>query len=33
MKTLAWLQAELPAPYHEMALTLARIHGECYSLL
>ncbi|KAH9857622.1 SNF2 chromatin remodeling protein [Lenzites betulinus] len=32
-KTLAWLQAEPPAAYHEMALTLARIHGECYNLL
>lgn len=32
-KTLAWLQAEPPAAYHEMAFTLARIHGECYNLL
>ncbi|KAI0654791.1 SNF2 chromatin remodeling protein [Cubamyces menziesii] len=32
-KTLAWLQAEPPASYHEMAFTLARIHGECYNLL
>ncbi|KZT70176.1 SNF2 superfamily chromatin remodeling protein [Daedalea quercina L-15889] len=32
-KTLSWLQAEPPAAYHEMALTLARIHGECYNLL
>ncbi|CCM05038.1 uncharacterized protein FIBRA_07240 [Fibroporia radiculosa] len=33
VKTLAWLQADPPAAYHEMAFTLARIHGECYSLL
>ena len=32
-KTLAWLQAEPPAAYHEMAFSLARIHGECYNLL
>ncbi|KAI0781371.1 SNF2 chromatin remodeling protein [Trametes elegans] len=32
-KTLAWLQADPPAAYHEMAFTLARIHGECYNLL
>ncbi|TFY59920.1 hypothetical protein EVJ58_g5470 [Rhodofomes roseus] len=32
-KTLSWLQAEPPAAYHEMAFTLARIHGECYNLL
>ncbi|KAI0668494.1 SNF2 chromatin remodeling protein [Trametes maxima] len=32
-KTLAWLQADAPAAYHEMAFTLARIHGECYNLL
>lgn len=32
-KTLAWLQADPPAAYHEMALTLARIHGECLNLL
>ena len=32
-KTLAWLQAEPPAAYHEMAFTLSRLHGECYNLL
>jgi TATA-binding protein-associated factor len=32
-RTLAWLQAEPPAAYHEMAFTLARIHGECTNLL
>ncbi|KAI1784054.1 SNF2 chromatin remodeling protein [Ganoderma leucocontextum] len=32
-KTLAFLQAEPPAAYHEMAFALARIHGECYNLL
>ena len=32
-KTLAWLQAELSSSYHEMALALARIHGECYNLM
>ena len=30
-KTLAWLQAELSSSYHEMALALARIRGECYN--
>ncbi|KAF7985005.1 hypothetical protein HWV62_9992 [Athelia sp. TMB] len=32
-KTLAWLQASPPPAYHEMAFTLARIHGDCFSLL
>lgn len=32
-RTLAFLQADPPAAYHEMAYTLARIHGECYNLL
>ncbi|OBZ75174.1 hypothetical protein A0H81_04814 [Grifola frondosa] len=32
-KTLLWLQADPPAAYHEMAFSLARIHGECYNLL
>ena len=32
-KTLAWLQVDPPAAYHEMAFTLARIHGECFNLL
>jgi TATA-binding protein-associated factor len=32
-KTLAWLQANPPAAYHEMALTLVRIHADCHSLL
>ena len=32
-KTLAFLQAEPPAAYHEMAHTLSRIHNECYNLL
>ena len=32
-RTLAWLQGEPPAAYHEMAFTLARIHGECTNLL
>ena len=30
---LAWLQEDPPAAYHEMAFSLARIHGECYNLL
>jgi len=30
---LVWLQEDPPAAYHEMALSLARIHGECYTLL
>ncbi|KAI0247046.1 SNF2 chromatin remodeling protein [Lactifluus subvellereus] len=32
-RTLAWLQSEPPPAYHEMAFTLARIHGECTNLL
>lgn len=32
-RTLAWLQAEPPTAYHEMAFALARIHGECTHLL
>lgn len=32
-KTLAWLQNDPPTAYHEMAFTLARIHGECSTLL
>jgi TATA-binding protein-associated factor len=32
-RTLAWLQNPPPAAYHEMTLTLHRIHGECTSLL
>ena len=32
-RTLAWLQGEPPAAYHEMAFILARIHGECTNLL
>lgn len=32
-RTLTFLQADPPAAYHEMAYTLARIHGECYNLL
>ncbi|TFK45985.1 SNF2 chromatin remodeling protein [Heliocybe sulcata] len=32
-KMLSWLQNEPPAAYHEMILTLARIHGECFHLL
>ncbi|THH31546.1 hypothetical protein EUX98_g2662 [Antrodiella citrinella] len=32
-KILEWLQNDPPAAYHEMAYTLARIHGECYNLL
>lgn len=32
-RTLAWLQSEPPTAYHEMAFTLARIHGECTNLL
>jgi TATA-binding protein-associated factor len=31
--TLGWLQADPPAAYHEMAFSLARIHGECFNLL
>ena len=30
---LVWLQEDPPAAYHEMAYSLARIHGECYNLL
>ena len=30
---LTWLQEDPPAAYHEMAFSLARIHGECYNLL
>ncbi|KDQ59577.1 hypothetical protein JAAARDRAFT_77653 [Jaapia argillacea MUCL 33604] len=32
-KALAFLQDDPPSAYHEMAFTLARIHGECYHLL
>ncbi len=32
-RTLAWLQSEPPTAYHEMAFTLARIHGECTHFL
>ncbi|KAM6500628.1 SNF2 superfamily chromatin remodeling protein [Amanita muscaria] len=32
-KMLAWLQGNPPAAYHEMALSLGRIHNECTSLL
>ena len=32
-RTLEWLQNDPPAAYHEMAYTLARIHGECFNLL
>ncbi|KAI6038454.1 hypothetical protein EDC04DRAFT_2695399 [Pisolithus marmoratus] len=32
-RALAFLQAEPPIAYHEMAFTLHRIHTECYSLL
>ncbi|KAI6009398.1 hypothetical protein F5J12DRAFT_891501 [Pisolithus orientalis] len=32
-RSLAFLQAEPPIAYHEMAFTLHRIHTECYSLL
>lgn len=32
-KTLSWLQDPPPPAYHEMAFTLARIHGDCFSLL
>ena len=31
--TLAWLQDDPPSAYHEMAFSLARIHGECFNLL
>jgi TATA-binding protein-associated factor len=31
--TLSWLQQDPPAAYHEMAFSLARIHGECFNLL
>ncbi|KAF9792249.1 SNF2 chromatin remodeling protein [Thelephora terrestris] len=30
---LTWLQDDPPAAYHEMAFSLARIHGECFNLL
>lgn len=32
-RALAFLQAEPPTAYHEMAFTLPHIHAECYSLL
>ncbi|KAL4253953.1 TATA-binding protein-associated factor Mot1 [Abortiporus biennis] len=32
-KTLLWLQGEPPLAYHEMAYSLAKIHGECYHML
>ncbi|KAJ7168182.1 SNF2 superfamily chromatin remodeling protein [Mycena crocata] len=32
-KTLAWLQGTPPAAYHEMTLTLVRIHADCIALL
>ncbi|KAJ7684613.1 SNF2 superfamily chromatin remodeling protein [Mycena polygramma] len=32
-KTLAWLQGAPPAAYHEMSLTLVRIHQDCIALL
>lgn len=32
-KTLAALQSNPPAAYHEMALTLSRIHADCIALL
>ncbi|KAF7359286.1 TBP associated factor [Mycena sanguinolenta] len=32
-KTLAWLQGPPPAAYHEMTLTLVRIHQDCIALL
>jgi TATA-binding protein-associated factor len=32
-KALQWLQAPPPPAYHEMALSLARIHADCHALL
>lgn len=32
-KTLGWLEAGPPAAYHEMAILLSRLHGECHTLL
>ncbi|KAK0210306.1 SNF2 superfamily chromatin remodeling protein [Desarmillaria ectypa] len=32
-KTLAWLQGNPPAAYHEMIVMLARLHSECIALL
>ncbi|THH06208.1 hypothetical protein EW145_g4240 [Phellinidium pouzarii] len=32
-EVLRWLQAEPPVAYHEMALSLGRIFGECSALL
>ncbi|CAK5279450.1 unnamed protein product [Mycena citricolor] len=32
-KTLAWLQAPLPAAYHEMTVSLMRIHADCVAML
>ncbi|KAK0458447.1 SNF2 superfamily chromatin remodeling protein [Desarmillaria tabescens] len=32
-KTLAWLQGNPPAAYHEMIVMLARLHTECIALL
>jgi TATA-binding protein-associated factor len=32
-KILGWLQGNPPAAYHEMALSLGRIHAECSALL
>ncbi|KAF7294767.1 TBP associated factor [Mycena indigotica] len=31
--TLTWLQSPPPPAYHEMSLTLVRIHGDCVALL
>lgn len=32
-RILEWLQGKPPAAYHEMALSLSRIHAECTTLL
>ncbi|KAK0502746.1 SNF2 superfamily chromatin remodeling protein [Armillaria luteobubalina] len=32
-KTLAWLQGNPPAAYHEMIVMLARLHSDCIALL
>ncbi|KAF9265748.1 hypothetical protein L218DRAFT_997145 [Marasmius fiardii PR-910] len=32
-RTSAWLQGNPPTAYHEMALSLARIHADCVALL
>jgi len=32
-RTLAWLQGKPPSSYHEMAISLGRIHSDCVAML